>query len=187
MATRSPLRHPRGVQPVAALRKHRSVCERRAAAGSGRGERRGMREAAALSAFGTALGHGGYVRAGAAGQRKSAEAATPSTPRAFAATRSSFIRPITISCARASPRACMPRPGRPPDDARAPPAEVARAARVLHGGAGRDRASVPDHHDARRAGARSPPSRRCRAKSSPQGRHRAATTRYSGHGGKSRA
>ena len=45
---------------------------------------------------------------------------------------------------------------------------------LLHGGAGRDRASVSDHDDARGAGARSPPSPRLRRRS----RRRSSTRNY---------
>ena len=70
------------------------------------------------------------------------------------------------------------------DGARAgAPAEVARAARYLHGGAGRERAHVPDHHDARlRSGACG----RARAARAADAEDRLARTtiRASGRGGR---
>ena len=142
---------------------------------SGRGERRGRRGGGARR-LRPAMGHGRDVRARRGAPMRTRRSSTPSTPRAFAATWSSSIRPITSSCARASRRACMPRPGRPTGTRAAPPAEVARAARYLHGGAGRERAPVPDHHDARGAGGARRRAGAARA-SRAEDRSRAATIR----------
>ena len=86
-------------------------------------------EAAALVRLRAAMGHGRDVRARRAAPTRIRRSSTPSTRRASAATWSSSIRPITISCGRASQPACMPRPGRAAGKRAAPPAEVARAAR----------------------------------------------------------
>ena len=85
-------------------------------------------EAAALAAFGR--------RWGSAPMFEQARLANENPPklrafdaRAAAATRSSFIRPITPSWRRASARGCTPRLGGPTARRRRAPAEVARAAR----------------------------------------------------------
>ena len=145
------LRYPRGDQPVAALCGRRSVRERPAAAGCGRGQRRRRRRQCALR-LRAALGLRRDVRARPAGQRESAEAATRSTPRASGATLSNSIRPITCSWPRASARGLHASTWRADGNAGAA-ARAGRARRaLLHGGAGRDRAPVPDHHDARGGG-----------------------------------
>ena len=53
-------------------------------------------EARRLAAFGRQWGTCGDVRARPPGQRELRRNSTPSIPRAFAATSSNFIRPITI-------------------------------------------------------------------------------------------
>ena len=139
---------PRGLQPVAAARRRRSVRHRPAAAGGGGGEWRRRRSAGA--------GEPSARHWGRAEMFEQARLANENPPPAFdagPATWSSSIRPITASWPRACAAGlhCLDLAAR---TARAPaaPAEVARAARYLHGGAGRERAHVPDHHDARLGG-----------------------------------
>ena len=185
MATLLALRYPRGFQPVAALRKRRSVFERRAAAGSGRGKWRASRRGRRCR---HSAGNGAPAEMFALGRR-----ANENPPKLYAFDAKGFRRDIVefhpayhdLMRAKHRRRACMLRPGRVRRARRAAGGSRARGA-LLHGGAGRDRAFVPDHHDARRArGA-------CRrtgaaGASGAEGHRRAATTRRSGRGGKSRA
>ncbi len=131
-----------------------------------------------------AMGHRRYVRAWPARQRKSAEAARLSTPRAFAAIPSSSIRPTTASCAKASRPGCMLRLGRRPATRAPAPAEVVRAARFYMA------AQVETGHlcpitMTRARLRRLPPSRRLPPRSCRRS-SRAIMTRCSGHGAKNR-
>ena len=163
-----PLRYARGFQPVAGLRKHRSVRERRAIARRRQSERRGFGVVHARC-LRQAMGHRRYVRSRPAGQRKSAEAAD--FRRQGLSQRHCRVPPDLSPLHARKHRgraACLhlDSVGRPRAGAGGGGARGA----LLYGGAGRDRSSLPGDHDAgcggracRRAGA-------CR-QGRPQGCH----------------
>ena len=141
-------------------------------------------EAAALSAFGR--------RWGTAAMFEAARLANENTPKLKTFDTKGFRRDVVefhpayhgfMAREHRAP-GCMPRPGTP-DGTRAPRAGRGRArGALLHGGAGRERAHVPDHHDARLRSARSRSSRRCCARLIAEDHRRAPTTRASGRGGR---
>ena len=65
---------------------------------------------------------------------------------------SSSIRPTTRFMAESIAAGCKPRPGAMMAMPAPAPAQGRARGALLHGGAGRDRPSLPDHHDARRGG-----------------------------------
>ena len=79
--------------------------------------------------------------------------------------------------------ACRPRPGATTRRRGRARARCARGA-LLHGGAGRDRTHVPDHHDARRGRGARGRAARSLAKLMPQDHVARATTRVSFRGGR---
>ena len=163
-----PLRHARGLQPVAALSRT-SICSRsdrplrEAVAANGAGG-----EAAALAEFGR--------RWGTAAMFEQARLANENPPKLRTFDTKGFRRDVVefhpayhaLHGREHARRACTPRPGTPDGTRAAAPAEVARAARYLHGGAGRERAHVPDHHDARLRRRARGRARRCSAQLMPK-------------------
>ena len=114
---------------------------------------------------------------GAAGQRKSAEAAGPSTPQGFRRDVVEFHPAYHPFMARERRRrGCMPRPGAADGKPGAGAGPGRARGALLHGGAGRDRARLPDHHDARGGGGARGGARARRASSAARSR-RANTTR----------
>ena len=144
-----PLRHARGFQPVAGLRKRRSVRERRAIARRGQSERCGFRVVHARC-LRQAMGHRRYVRSRPAGQRKSAEAADFRRQGLSQRHRRvpSGLSPLHARKHRGR-AACLHL-----DSVRRPRVGAGgggtRGA-LLYGGAGRDRSSLPGDHDTSRA------------------------------------
>ncbi len=139
----------------------------------------------ALVGLRAALGHGRDARSRAPGQRESAAAAG-------------------LRCERRAPRLRRVSPGLSPVHGRelrgaAPRLDLAQRRQcragarpgqprgaLLHGGAGRDRAPLPDHHDAGRGGGAGRGARAPRPADAPRSR-RANTIRCSGPGRKRRA
>ena len=141
------LRHPRGLQPVAAVRRRRSVRARPAAGRGGRGQWRRV-GAGRVVGIRQALGLGGDGGARPRRQREHAETAHlrfPRQPPRRGRVSSGLSR--IDGAQRACRRAQFDLDRRRQAGRR----RVRSGARgeILHGRAGRDRASLPDHHDAR--------------------------------------
>ncbi len=156
-----------------------------AAAGRGQGEWRGRRGAGARG-LRQAMGHGGDVRARRGAPTRTRRSFTTFDAKGFRRDTvefhpayHQFMRESVAAGLHASTWTAAG------ERARGAGRGGARGA-LLHGGAGRDRTSVPDHDDARGAGGAR---RRAGAagQSRAEGRHAAITTRCSGRGGTSPA
>ena len=145
------IRDPRGLQPVAAVRRRRSVRAGPAADGGGRGQWRRVRREQELSEFGQHWGSAAMAARGRARQREHAKTADLRCPRQPARRGRVSSGLSRIDGAQRPCRHAQFDLDRAGQAGRRRRRSGARR-KILHGGAGRDRTSLSDHDDARVGG-----------------------------------